>query len=158
MIKRGVKDPNVPLRAAPTLPCLCLLEFALLNYWPSFAANASVQTNQRGTPRSPLSSARLAHSAITPNFMRTRWGWTNLYCFRRRYLSFPPSFRHRRQPLYSSPTWLEPVRRGPGLRCCMWRTEGGGYLQRGEREKGGGGRGDGEACILIQLFFFSTSS
>jgi len=65
-IKRGVKDPNMSLRAVPTHPCLCLLEFALLNYWPSFAANASVQTNQRGTPRSPVSSARPAHSAITP--------------------------------------------------------------------------------------------
>lgn len=32
MLKRGVKDPNVALRAVPRQPCLCLVEFALLNY------------------------------------------------------------------------------------------------------------------------------
>lgn len=112
------------------------------------------------TKISPL--LRPAHSAIYTNslrFKRTRLGRTNLYCFKRRYPSFPPSLRHRCQPLYSSPTWLEPVRRGPGLRCCMWRTKAVVVICKGGERKRrcDGGGGYGESRIIDLIFFFSTN-
>lgn len=164
MIKCRVKAPNVAPWAVPTRLCSGLLEFALLNYWPSFAANASVQTNQRGTPRAPLSSAR--HSAqSTPTLTASSepvWGGRTCIVLSGALPVFSPVAL---SPPPAAVFLADMAGAGtPGPRTPMLHVEnegGGSYLQRGERKRrgeGGGGGRDGEACIIDLIFFFTTNS
>lgn len=101
-----------------------LCEFALLNYWPSLVRTPMRAEHRQLTRSSPPAVEQLAlcqrQTTTTTTRRRTcrRRGFKR---YRMTYLSLPRGFCHRRQPLRRSPTWLEPVHRGPAL-GCMWRS------------------------------------